>query len=287
MATKKSATAAKKPATKKKAAPSVAKASNVTTVKTVSTRRPSIKKLNLSRSPLVAAGVAEFIGAFALAGIFLATQGASIYILFGLVGLTLAVGVASGAHFNPAITLAALVTRRIKAARAVVYIFAQVLGAMLALVIMNAYINGGTTEASEQAAMLGQAGVSLFELSALPSGKEWYIVGAEALGALLFGFGFANALAARTRSSAAWMIGGSFFVAMLIGTFLTTAVTSSANAMAGAAPLSTVLNPAVAVALQGLSFSWWPIAVYVLAPVFGAVLGFVIRDLVASEPVEK
>src|SRR5205823_3444123 len=78
-------------------------------------------------------GVAEFIGAFALtffgAGAIMVGSG-------GLVGVALAHGLAialmvtafghiSGGHFNPAITLGFLVTRRIAPALAGVYWFMQ------------------------------------------------------------------------------------------------------------------------------------------------------------------
>ena len=280
MATKKSAATVKKPAVKK-AAPAVAKKTKVTTVKSVSTKS-NIKKFNFSRSPLLAASIAEFIGAFALAGIILATQGASIYVLFTVIALTLIVGAVSGAHFNPAITISALVTKRIKATRALAYVIAQVLGAVLALVIFNAFITNAD-EVSQQQAMYGQSGASLFSLSELPAGKEWFVIGAEVIGALLFGFAFASATKERSRSAAAWIIGGGLFVALTITSQLTAAVTTVANAANGAAPLATVLNPAVAVALQGVSFSLWPILVYIVAPIVGAVLGFGLRDLLKEE----
>lgn len=280
MATNKSAATVKKPASKK-AAPAVAKTTKVTTVKSVSTKS-NVKKFSFSRSPLLAASIAEFVGAFALAGIILATQGASIYVLFTVVALTLVVGAVSGAHFNPAITLGALATKRIKATRALAYVVAQVLGALLALVVLNAFVTNAGEVSSEQA-MYGQSGVSLFSLSELPAGKEWFVVGAEVIGALLFGFAFASATRERSRSAAAWIVGGGLFIGLTLSSALSAAVTTIANAANGAAPLSTVLNPAVAVALQGVSFNLWPILVYVIAPIVGAVLGFGLRDLLRDE----
>jgi aquaporin Z len=280
MATKKPAATAKKPASKK-AAPAAAKTTKVTTVKSVSTKS-KVKKFSFSRSPLLAASIAEFIGAFALAGIILATQGASIYVLFTIVALTLIVGAVSGAHFNPAITLAALATKRIKATRALVYVVAQVLGALLALVVLNAFVTNAGEVSAEQAAY-GASGASLFSLSELPAGKEWFVIAAEVIGALLFGFAFASATKEQSRSAAAWIVGGGLFIGLTVSTALSAAVTTVANAANGAAPLSTVLNPAVAVALQGVSFNLWPILVYVVAPIVGAVLGFGLRDLLREE----
>jgi MIP family channel proteins len=89
-------------------------------------------------------GVAEFLGAFALtffgAGAIMVGSG-------GLVGVALAHGLAialmvtafghiSGGHFNPAITLGFLVTRRIATALAAVYWFMQFAGACVAALLL-------------------------------------------------------------------------------------------------------------------------------------------------------
>ena len=84
--------------------------------------------------------VAEFVGAFTL--IFIG-GGAGIVSGHDIVAVALANGLAigimvsnlghiSGGHFNPAITLAFLATRRISAGLAAVYLFAQFLGAVVA-----------------------------------------------------------------------------------------------------------------------------------------------------------
>src|SRR6516162_5565381 len=91
-------------------------------------------------------GVAEFIGTFTL--IFIgggAGIAVAIYSPTGgnLVAVALANGLAigimvtnlghiSGGHFNPAITIGFVVTRRIKLALAAVYVFAQLVGAVCA-----------------------------------------------------------------------------------------------------------------------------------------------------------
>jgi aquaporin Z len=84
-------------------------------------------------------GLAEFVGAFALVfvGIGAIVNGS------GLIGVALAHGLAigvmasavghiSGGHFNPAVTFAFLVTRRIAPRLAAVYVVAQLAGALLA-----------------------------------------------------------------------------------------------------------------------------------------------------------
>ena len=55
-----------------------------------------------------------------------------LYVLFGVIGVTLAVFTLSGAHLNPAITAGMMATRRVSAIRGVLYMVAQVVGAWLA-----------------------------------------------------------------------------------------------------------------------------------------------------------
>jgi aquaporin TIP len=91
-------------------------------------------------------GVAEFVGTFTL--IFIG-GGAGIASGHDIVAVALANGLAigimvsnlghiSGGHFNPSITLAFLVTRRIKASLAIVYWAAQLLGAIAAAAFLRA-----------------------------------------------------------------------------------------------------------------------------------------------------
>jgi len=142
MATKKAASTSKKSAAKK-----AATTTKVTTVKAVESR-PAVEasttskksfRLNINRRPLIAALIAEFVGTFIFAGTVVASQGQPILVMFALVGVVLGIGILSGAYVNPALTVAAWVTRRISAVRALGFIVAQVLGAMLALVVLNAY----------------------------------------------------------------------------------------------------------------------------------------------------
>ena len=90
-------------------------------------------------------GLAEFVGAFTL--IFIG-GGAGIVSSSDIVAIALANGLAigimvtnlghiSGGHFNPAITLGFVVTRRIKPALAGVYWFSQLLGAVCAAFLLR------------------------------------------------------------------------------------------------------------------------------------------------------
>lgn len=214
---------------------------------------------------------AEFIGTFLLASVVVAGQGQPIFVLFALAGIILLVGAISGAHVNPAVTIGALVTRRIGWFRAVGYIFAQCLGAALAFVALSAFIAGaGPTD--PEAAAFGQAGPTLFAAADVAAlvGKEWYVFFAELLGASILAFAIANVLRETQDRVAAAFTGG-------LGIFIALMVAVSAASYVGA---TAAINPAIAITLQGYTWtSIWPFAIYAIAPVIGAVLGFVVYDL--------
>lgn len=270
MATKKSASTAKKKSTTKKSAP-VAKKSTTTTVKTVSASSRAAKRFNFSRSPLLAASVAEFIGTFVFTVVVIAVSGQPLFILFGLAAVVLTIGAMSGGHVNPLLTVGAWATKRINGVRAVSYLAAQVLGALMALVVMNAFVMSAPA-VSDQAAQFGQTAPELFKAAAIPEGKEWVVLSAELLGAVIFGFMVASAMRMKEKFAAAFTVGGGLYVALLLA--------GSAASYVGA---TAIINPAVAGALQAVKWELWPIMVYVLAPLVGGILGFALNDVVNKE----
>lgn len=276
MATKKAASNAKK-SQPNKATSAKQTTTKVTTVKAVESRpvarddATTSRRLSLSRRPLVAALIAEFVGTFIFAATVIAGQGQPILVFFALVGVVLAVGTLSRAYVNPALTIAAWVTKRMSALRALAYIVAQVLGAMLALVVLNAYAGHAAAPAATDL-YSGAGGAQLFKASVLPEGKEWLILLAEVLGTAIFGFAVANATREKKdRTAAAFTVG--------IGVFLGLMVAGSAAAFLGG---SAILNPAVAVALQVNFMNMWTFAVYALGTTLGAVIGFALYDLLRT-----
>lgn len=280
MATKKAASTAKKSSAKKQST------TNVTTVKAVesrpamqmkSTSKKSVR-FSLARTPLVAALIAEFLGTFIFAAAVIAGQGQPILVFFALVGVVLAVGALSGAYVNPALTLGAWITRRMSGLRALAYIVAQVLGAMLALVVLNAYVQAApAAPAASPADMYGGA-AQLFKAAALPENKEWYLFFSEFIGTMIFGFAVAGATREKKERSAAALTVG-------LGAFLGLIVAGSAAALIGG---NAILNPAVAISLQAISFATvWPIMVYVVGAIFGGIVGFVLYDLLRGTEKEE
>lgn len=273
MATKKTAASTRK--TVKKPAPSAQKTSTkVTTVKAaapaVATTR-STRRFRFSRAPLLAASVAEFIGTFLLAGVVLAASGQPLFVLFAVLAIVLVVGGVSGAHLNPALTIGALATRRVSLVRAASYVVAQVLGALLALVVLNAFVSAAP-EVTQQAQAFGQSAPSLFTAPAIAEGKEWVVLAAELLGSVILAFGVAAALRNRSDIAHAFTYAGVLYVGLLL-----------AGTAANYVGTSAILNPALAGSLQALKFELWPILVYVVTPLVGGVLGFALSDLVQNE----
>ena len=275
MATKKAVTPVKK-STAKKPTSAAKTTTKTTTVKAVvSTKKLCLPSLSFNVNPIVKVIGAELLGTFLFAAAVIAGQGQPIIILFALAGLVFLFGAISGAHFNPAITLAAWLTKRISGLRALGYIVAQFVGAGLAFALLNTYVNGAapSTGAYSQA-------VTLFHANAIPAGKEWFIFFSELIGTAVLGFVIARALSFKKNPVAsALTVGLGIFVALLLA--------ASAAAYIGG---SAIINPAVALSLQVVDWkSWWtlwPLAVYVLAPVLGAVIGFIIHDILKVEDKE-
>lgn len=273
MATKKAVTSVKK-STAKKPTSAAKSTTKTTTVKAVvSTKKMTMPSLSFNVNPIVKVLIAELVGTFLFATAVIAGQGQPIIILFALAGIMFLFASISGGHFNPAISFAAWLTRRITGLRALAYIVAQFIGAGLAFALLNAYVNA----AAPASPAIGQAAATLFHANALPVGKEWFVFFSELIGTAVLGFTIATALRVKKdRVAAALTVGLGIFVALLLA--------ASAAAYVGG---SAVINPAIALSLQVVDWkSWWtlwPLAVYILAPVLGAVIGFIIHDIVKTE----
>lgn len=277
---------AKKAASSTKKTTTSSAKKSATTVKTVSAEVSKVTtapKKNTSlmseftSRPMVASGIAELIGTFMLTAVILTQQNQPVPLLFALIGIALVFAGISGAHVNPAITAASWITRRISGKKALVYVVAQFIGAMLAFVALNAFVKQAP-EVSQQMAAYGQAQPELFAIGQLPAGKEWAVLFAEFLGASVLGLAYASALRkGRERVNAALTMAAGLFVAALLAGTVATYIGGSV-----------VLNPAVAVVLQAfkdITFSW-AAAIYLLTPAVAAVISFAIYDYISREEAE-
>lgn len=238
--------------------------------KPVSVSTTSLKKFGspLKESAFIGSLIAEVLGVFMLAGMFILSQGQPIIMLFAVTGIVMLVGNLSGAHLNPAVSIAAWVTKKVSTLRALAYVVAQFVGAALAFGLLQYFVNGAPAVSAESA-MYGQSAPQLYQALAIPEGKEYYILVAEIVGMFIAGLGYAVAFAAkRDRVVASVSTGFAFFVALFFAA-------SAASYVGGSA----VLNPAVAMTVQALKFETWPLVAYALGPVIGAVLAFFVYDL--------
>lgn len=241
---------------------------------------PQAKKSNLSTTdtikqylPLIAVLAAEFIGTFLLVAATFAVQGQPLFVAFALVGIILVVSGVANVHLNPAMTIGALVTKKIKPVYAVGYIVAQLLGAVAAYFMLKAFLGGVTASATTTS--------QIFHAASIADGKQWYVFFAELLGSIILGLGIAAAIKSKDRIVASVAYGFSLLIAVLIAGSATAVFLTESNTTL------TFLNPATAVAADALKWEMWPIAIYIVAPVIGAIIGFALQDLLKSQVKNK
>lgn len=187
--------------------------------------------------------IAELIGTFVLTYIVLAVTKSQLglpYFVSIIVGLTLTlmvlvIGATSGCHINPAVTVGLWSVKKIATLKALFYIVAQLIGAILAWKLFTYLVNG--------AVPVTRIGTEAF---------EWRIFFAEFAGTVLFTFGVASAIYQGLKGGAlATAIGGSLTLGILLATVASNGV----------------LNPALALGIQSWSFE------YFVAPLFGGLIG--------------
>lgn len=248
---------------------------NVTTVKAVDVAKKREALLTDRRTVLAAALIGEFIGTFLFAGAFLVTRGEPLYLGFVLATLVLMVGTLSGAHLNPAVTVGAWVTRKVGHLRAVGYVAAQLLGAGAAYVFLSTFMHANQPDASAANALAQQA-PDVFKMAVLTDKNHWFVFFAELLGATVLAFAFAGAWREKTDRVAKALTYG-------LGLFVTALVVGVASSYVKA---NVAFNPAVALAATGVDWTrldWFAVAVYLVAPLIGGVVGFALRDVVETK----
>jgi MIP family channel proteins len=213
------------------------------------------------RSP--AAYVAEFIGTFILVAsvtlavcLFVNPQGTgSDWVVVGLVHflvlfvIVMTIGSISGAHVNPAITLALLALRKIRPIDAAVYILLQLAGGVAGALMTKFLLIDTLAEQQNN-------GATALNLSILGGDFQGFV--AELLGAFFLAWAVI-AVAVNPRAARDWAglaIGGALGFAVLIMGPLT-----------GAA-----LNPARWFGPALVSGEWNTPLLYIFAPIVGAVL---------------
>ena len=262
-------------------------ATTSTSSRAASSLAASRKLLKDRRSlPVIGATIAELIGTFLLVAVTI-----SLTVTYGqlpigfvsgitLAGIILLIGGLSGSHLNPVITIGAWVTRKISSVQAVGYIVAQSIGGYAAYSMVNGFLvnaRAGDT--------VGNTSITMLTATPITSGKEMLVFFAELLGAAILAFGVATSLRIkRNRSTAALTAGFSLFIALTVAGSLTVLMGT----------YLVFLNPVISATASGFSsvytvvdsvtkWNLWPISVYVIAPVIGGIVGFVLQDFLQSQ----
>ncbi len=237
---------------------------------------PAESILTIFKSPKIYGAIlGEIIGVMLLTLVFL-TLGLyqPLFIMFVILVVTIAVYGISGANLNPLVTVGMMATRRMSVIRGVVYIVAQVVGAWLGLLVINAFRLGSGTAAELPA------------MAALTEKTFWAVAFVELIGAVLIGFFYARALVYKRSvfTFAAIVAGGVLFAVLF-------AIMISGNYFGY--EKSFMLNPAVALMYQifpqsGANFGEVLGAVamalggYVVFPMLGGTVGFYLADIASK-----
>ncbi len=221
---------------------------------------PVSKTISLSGELVLGALIAELIGSFVLAFAVLNTQGNAVIAAITMLILLLMLSRLSGGHINPAVTVSLWATRQIGWIRAVGYLVAQLLGAMLAVVIASRFIDPNAVDPMTGAQM---------KLFAIEAKDEWRPFFAELVGAIIFGFGVAAAFLGKKEGfDAAFTVGGALLLGLVIAI-------SGSNGL---------LNPAVALGVGALDTKHWlGVVAYGAGPLLGASIGALLYKLLQSD----
>jgi glycerol uptake facilitator-like aquaporin len=228
-----------------------------TTKKSAAATATSSGRVSLRKELVLGSLVGELLASAALTVVALMLSNNPIVGAVAVVVLVLIFTELSGAFINPVVVAGALATRQIGWVKALGLVVVQVLGAMLAYVVVTKFMQDNNVftlyTPANQAAALQQYGQEV------RSPGEWKPIWGEFVGAIIFSFGIASAmLNKKVGFDRAFTIGG----ALMLGLFA---------ALAGS---YAILNPAVATALSAYAQGgMWSFAAYAIAPLVGGALG--------------
>ena len=196
------------------------------------------------------------------------TLGVALAFATALAVLIYALGGVSGAHFNPAVTLALAVARRFKWSEVPLYVVVQCAGA-----IGGAFIVAG---------IYGQDGASLggedllFGATVVASGvSQWQAILAEAFIAFILVTAI-MAIAVDPRAPKGWS-------GLIIGLALAAGILVTAQATGGSANFARSLGPFVASLVYDVGdIPWGDLVVYAAGPIIGAAAAALVYESVTG-----
>ncbi|HTP55290.1 MAG TPA: aquaporin [Thermoplasmata archaeon] len=239
--------------------------------------------------------LAEFLGTFGLlvsitGAALLSLNGVSLFLLddrvlllslslgFGVLGMVYAFGDVSGAHFNPAVTVAMFAAGRTRAADAVAYIVAQVAGGIVGVAAIAGVAYGN---ASLWHAVTG-GGVAL-AAQGYSGGTSPYLVsmGSVFLLEVVFTFFLVTVILFATRAEG--------FAKNLapVGIALTLAMTNFVAIPIDGASINPARSFAPAILSAGFTADRWAIQqdwIFWVAPIVGGLIAAVVERLMRPKP---
>jgi glycerol uptake facilitator protein len=173
------------------------------------------------------------------------------------------IGKVSGGHFNPAVTVAMLATRRIEPAQAGLYFAAQLVGAIIGS--LGVIVIWGTSVAKSTS-----LGVTSFSSPT----NAFQAAVAEAIGAFIFLF-VITAMAADPRAPAGW-------AGLIIGLTLGVVILMMGPVTGASLNPARSFGPMLVKTIFGGKVDWGQIWVYLIGPIVGGVLGAFAYDVIAD-----
>lgn len=172
-----------------------------------------------------------------------------------------ALGTTSGAHINPAVTIALATARRFPWRDAGPYVAAQLVGAVAAAALIVAVFGGEATDRG-----LGQTTIA--------DGTSYLqAIVAEAIGTFLL-LTAIMALAVDRRAAPG-------FAGLMIGLAVTAAILVIGPLTGGSLNPARTFGPLLVATIDGGDTEWGDLAAYVVGPVVGAVLAALAYDAIA------
>jgi glycerol uptake facilitator protein len=174
-----------------------------------------------------------------------------------------AFGTTSGAHINPAVTIALAVRGRFPSSEVGPYIAAQVLGAVLGALLIIVTFGSGAADVGGTGGTVVADGVSYLRA-----------IVAEAVGTFLLVIAI-FALAVDTRAPAGW-------AGFVIGLAVACAILLIGPVTGGSLNPARTFGPLLVTTLWGGATDWGDLGVYIIGPIVGAVLAGTVYDIVAA-----
>ena len=213
-------------------------------------------------------------GAGSLVAAILVGKGSVTYPGIGIVGFSFAIVIAgiiytfgpvSGAHINPAVTIALTAGRRFPVAEAIPYIFAQMVGALVGGLLVNGIFGPKALTANVSGGTVVQPGFSYAQAA-----------GAEALGTALLLLTI-MALAVDARAPAGW-------AGFIIGLVVACEIMVIGPISNGSVNPARTFGPYAATDILGGHTPWHEYWLYWAGPVVGAVIAVLVYQFIAAPP---